>query len=282
MRRTSHRPPLPRSRSERLIRFLQGRRFSPVPLIGLVLLGGMAAGFYRYVAHSSYFGLEEIHLDGNERLSDAALLNVLEKEAGIGAGSSLLALKERRVREVIEALPEVTRAQARTEWPSTLRISLEEEEAAGIYVSDTGSFVYNTEGELFAPAAAGDFLSEELPLVTGLESVRMARGSQIPARSLSLIEQYTQTFRKAAPALHERVSEWHLQDKENLTIVLNDGVRLACGDRPPEKTGPVIETLLDEGKLGGRIEAANLFSDLYISLIPEEGENTAMLSAELP
>jgi cell division septal protein FtsQ len=242
----------------------------------------MAAGFYRYIAHSSYFALEFIHIEGNERLADSALLNVLETEAGIGTGSSVLALKERRVRRALEELPEITNARVKTQWPSTLTISVEEETASGIYVSDTGSFVYNPEGELFAPAAADDFLREELPLVTGLESVRMARGSQLPARTLSLVHQYSQTFRKAAPALRKRVSEWHLDDEENLTIVLNDGVRLACGNRPPEKTGPVIETLLDEGKLSSPIEAANLFSDLYVSLIPEEGEDTAMLSAELP
>lgn len=268
VRKLTPRQPVPRDFRGRIAHFARVLRYFPLALAAGLLLLFLAASFYRYVAHSRYFSLEVINVTGNERLSDGNILALLSEKAGVELGSSTLRIDKSGVAGVLEGTPEIREAIVEKRWPNGMNVYIVEHHAAGIYVSKNNSMVFDEVGYLFSAASARDFADEGLYIVTGLEETALERGHHIPSEAFAQITGYRRVFQASSPSLARKIGEMHSDGENGLTLVMADGKRFVCGHRPPEETGPVIETILNDPSLSARIDTANLFSDLYISITP--------------
>lgn len=266
VRRLAHRQPVPTSFRERVAWFLERWRRLPVALLCSLAIVAALLGFHRYLVHSDYFQVVEIVYTGNERLGEGALANYLLREVGLEEGVSALQVKTARIEAKLRLLPEVESVSSHIMWPDRVAIDIRERAAAGILVTGTGSHVFDPSGFLFAEAAPADFADPRLPVLTGFESLETAVGALIPAGPLSEIRSYDAVFRLSNPTLHGRIAEYHWSDGIGLTLVFEGGERFACGRRPPEKTGPVIERLMEATPEDESIRVASLFSDLYATI----------------
>lgn len=266
VRRLAHRQPVPTSFRERVAWFLERWRRLPVALLCSLAIVAALLGFHRYLVHSDYFQIVEIVYTGNERLGEAVLANYLLREVGLEPGVSALQVKTTRVEEKLRLLPEVESVSSHIMWPDRVAVDIRERSAAGIVVTDRASHVFDEDGFLFAEAAVEDFANASLPVLTGFTSLEAAVGVVMPDHPLRTIQRYDAVFRLSNPRLHGRIAEYHWSDEVGLTLVFEEGERFACGHRPPEKTGPVIESLMDATPEDETIRTASLFSDLYATI----------------
>ncbi|MEZ5484178.1 MAG: cell division protein FtsQ/DivIB [Lysobacteraceae bacterium] len=106
--------------------------------------------------------LKKLRISGEfSQVSDQALRDAVKEDADIG----FFAVDLDRLRERVEALPWVARAEVRKQWPDTLMIRVFERKAVARWGDDR---LLSADGEIFvAPQTA---LSADLPLLDGPES----------------------------------------------------------------------------------------------------------------
>ena len=256
--RLTHRAPVRRgmrARAARVVAFCRAMPLVPVTALGLVALG---FGFSHYLNETEYFSLQQISIGGIDRLSESQVRAYMDNHAGVTEGVSLVHISTEALAERLMSLPEVATARVLPIWPDQLVITLKERSAAGIYVSDTSSMVFDESGLLFAASRATDLLNSTLPILTGMhQEPPLEVGSRLPEAPLRTAMAYAATFREAAPSLATRIAELHWDDVAGLTLLLDDGAQFRCGYRSAEETGPVVEALM--ARTGTRrIATANL------------------------
>lgn len=154
-------------------RRLWGRMLVGAKLFSLVvILLAASAVFmvgYAAVTQSEYFSTRSIHVQGQARLSEEAVL----KQSNIRPGENLLAINLKLVRKRLLAHPWISRASVAREIPGTIRISVSEHRALAIL--DLGrKFVINQQGRIFKEHDKND--PQNLPLITGIEYADISLG----------------------------------------------------------------------------------------------------------
>jgi len=263
VRRLAHRQPLPQSFPERIVYLLEHGRRVPFTLLCSLLVIASLVGFHHYLVHSDYFEVEEIAFVENERLGESVLAAYLLRATGLETGVSALQVDCPRIESELLKLPEVQSVGAEVVWPDRVQVTVRERIAAGILVSSTGSHVYDRDGFLFAEATPADFLKPGLKILTGLDGMELTKGKSIPSEAFASVEHYLSVFQLSNPAMAAAISEINWNNDTGITLVFDSGERFSCGYRPPEKTGPVIERLLQETPADMVIRAASLHSDVY-------------------
>ncbi|CAN5407585.1 hypothetical protein BH09SUM1_BH09SUM1_11970 [soil metagenome] len=246
--------------------------------MGLLTTGGLialSAVFYQYVLHSSYFSLKETEIVAGERFPKERVQDFVEKNLGVAQGTSLLTIDSSHIRKELEAAPEIASADVQLLWPHTLLVTIEDRVAEGIVSTTTASYVYDDRGYIFAPATGKDFMSLRKPMITGFDSAVLEPGRTIPQTELRLIEKYNAVFAKAAPSIYLKISEFNWDSEQGLTLIFAEGEKFVCGTKPPEETGPLVETLLNTTSDDGPINSANLLADGYFTIM-RAGTRTAL------
>lgn len=264
---SSHRQPLPRSKAGRILYYIKSIRNFPLALLGSLLLLVFCFFFLQYLQSSHTFALKVVELHGLNRLKRNQIVGALKEKLNIEEGVSTVWIDCQDVEQLMAGIPEVKEVWVKKQWPNTLVIGFSERRPEGIFVSSTGSFVYDKDGMLFSEALGSDFTSQHLPLVTGFSSILAKSGEALPEEPLGCIAIYKEVFKESAPAISMRISEYHWDRETGLCLVFDEGERFLCGNRLPEETGPVIESfLVDQSTRGYRIDKANLYSDLYVTV----------------
>lgn len=135
-------------------------------VVALVVITALPVAIY-YGYHallaSDYFRVTAIRIDGNERLSRARVLDL----AGLDRPTSIFTVDTSSVAQALLDDPWVVEVEVTRDLPRTVRITLREREPAGWIYWD-GLMRVDRDG---VPIEAGDALTAEGPLITGIEPV---------------------------------------------------------------------------------------------------------------
>lgn len=174
-------------------------------LLAVASLALVYAGGY-WLAHSKYFPVRQIRIDGQLRHITAEQLKLVAESELRG---TFLTLNLDATRQAFEKLPWVQRATVRRQWPDRLDIVIAEYQAVARW------------GEAGLLSAAGDWFdaaaSEPLPVVQG------------PAGSEKLIATQLVAFQRQLQPASLQVKELKLSERQAWELTLDNGVKLALG-----------------------------------------------------
>jgi cell division protein FtsQ len=152
------------ARAERRARLKEqlSNALSTASMVALVA-GSLVAGrlTHRWATSTPRFGARDIEVVGNHRASRESVLSA----GGIAEGRNVLALDLRKAERGITELPWVSTARVTRRLPGTVRVEVEEREAAAI-VSAGGLYLCASDGTIFKRASEQDPM--DLPVITGI------------------------------------------------------------------------------------------------------------------
>lgn len=250
-RRLTHRQPQPRSFGERVWRFLGrvAKPFTKLVSVSSVLM--ISAWFVQHLYYSDQFRLEGLVIEGATRTSEARLRDHLLFEGGIEPGVSMLSFTPESVERLCEALPVVAEARAIKRWPRGLTVEVTERVPRGIFVSATGSYVFDDEGVLFAAAGIDDFRNLDGPMLSGWSNHKLEVGDRLPRASLARVREELALMERASRDLYAGLAEVHWQEESGLKLIFGDGVTVRVGHQSLATAGPIIETVLESSTPAG-------------------------------
>jgi len=156
---------------------------------------------YQFLSSSSYFRLNNIVLAG---VSDD-FREELIKISGIKEKENLLSIESSTIRKNIERHPWIKSVCLKKEFPHTLHITAESEEAVAMVILETMSFM-DKEGIIFKDVESNDCI--DFPVVTGLSQGDEKNGAKLK-RVASLINAIHLC---ASPLLIKSLSEIHVKE----------------------------------------------------------------------
>jgi len=167
-------------------------------------LGALSLAFitgYQFLSSSSYFRLNNIVVAG---VSDD-FREELIKISGIKENENLLSIESSTIRKNIERHPWIKSVRLKKEFPHTLYIEAENEEAVAIVALKT-MFFMDKEGIVFKDIESND--SIDFPVVTGLSQGDEKNGAKLK-RVASLLNAIHLC---ASPLLIKNLSEIHVEE----------------------------------------------------------------------
>jgi cell division protein FtsQ len=167
-------------------------------------LGAISFAFitgYQFLSSSSYFQLNNIVVAG---VSDD-FREELIKISGIKEKGNLLSIESSTIKKNIERHPWIKSVCLKKEFPHTLYIKAENEEAVAIVILETMSFM-NKEGIIFKDVESNDCI--DFPVVTGLSHDDAKNGAKLK-RVASLLNAIHLC---ASPVLIKNLSEIHVEE----------------------------------------------------------------------
>jgi len=167
-------------------------------------LGALSLAFitgYQFLSSSSYFRLNNIVVAG---VSDD-FREELIKISGIKEKENLLSIESSTIRKNIERHPWIKSVSLKKEFPHTLYIKAQNEEAVAIVILETMSFM-DKEGIIFKDVESDDCI--DFPVVTGLSQGDAKNGAKLK-RVASLLNAIHLC---AFPLLIKNLSEIHMEE----------------------------------------------------------------------
>ena len=189
---------------------------------GAVIASGYA--LYSVVGRTVFFRLEKVEVAGNLRHLKREEVIAL---AGARPGDSILAIRLKRVGEILAKNPWVDQVKVHRYFPHTLAIEIVEREPVAIL--NMGYLYYlSNRGEVFKPLTAGDKL--DFPVVTGLTEEEMAKDPALAREALQGVLGLIGQLKKGAVIGLDDVSEIHYDKGNGFTLfALNGGVPVKLG-----------------------------------------------------
>lgn len=266
--RSTPRQPVPRMLPARVGFHVRRLPRIPLALLAMGLLAAGIAAFNQYLEETETFHLRDVLLIGGDRITKEHVLRHLEGE-GYGLGEmSLLHVSPRQVEKTLAMMTELETVTVERLWPDHLLVEITEHQPAGIYISDTGSYVYTEDGYLFARADGRDFNRLRGPFLTGLQEESLKPGTIIPQTAFAKARSYMDAFHGAAPDLYASLSEIRWEEEDGVTLLFRGGEQVRCGKLPPRETGPMVEALLRRRGAVPHFETARLLSPEHLVLGP--------------
>ncbi len=134
-----------------------------VAAVCVALLVGLFVSFDGFADRTRQFQVRDFAVRGNDRVADQALIAA----SGVRAGDGLMALDTALIRDRLEKLPWVRRADVATDLPARLIIQVVEYEPVAL-VADSGRlWLVDRDGVLFKTIDVGEAC--DLPILTGLD-----------------------------------------------------------------------------------------------------------------
>jgi len=184
----------------------------------LLSVVALVVGAIVWVAKRPYFAIERVDIEplGAPMLEYVSPATVRATIAGRLAGNFFFTDLD-KVRELMESVPWVRKAQVKRVWPNTLRVAFEEQQPLAFWNQDE---MINTWGESFS-ANQGE-LSDNvvLPQLNGPD-----------ASERLVVQRYAEIARWFAP-LDLRVQEVTLSPRYAWEVTLSNGLRLELGRDP--------------------------------------------------
>ncbi len=132
------------------------RFFSAVTgLLGLILVLGLSLGIlvlvsaalihgYRYATSSEYLALKEIEIQGNQRLTYAEILSLMQVDTGI----NMLKLNISQMQKKLAESPWVKQARVRRDFPDQLHVDIREKQAYFWVQNDHNLYYADKQGRI--------------------------------------------------------------------------------------------------------------------------------------
>ena len=150
VRMLSPRQPMPRDWSGRFRLATRLARKVPYVSLGAIWILFLAGGLVRYTVSTPYFQIDDVWIEGEQRLSEPQLRAYVKEKAEVEEGNSLLSISTSKIEQTLSVIPEVDKVEAERIWPNQLRIAITEHVPAGIVVLNTGSYVFDANGLVFS------------------------------------------------------------------------------------------------------------------------------------
>jgi len=195
----------------------------------LLMLGVCLYAIWR----SALFRLDRVQIIGNERLSQADIMEV----AGLAPGQLRWEIPAEQVAKRLEAEPWIR--EAKVTWKGNrLLIDLTEREPVGL-LQYTGQFylLLDDQGVILGQQRLDP--QKPLPVITGLSVSRALRGQQLP--HAGLLDALTLLAWTAEP-LRAEISEVNLRADRYLRVFMTGGTTVDWGVLPLEKQDQHIQT----------------------------------------
>lgn len=138
-----------------LVRMLLGLVF----LALLVGLGFSCLYGYRWITAHPYFGIDEIHIAGNQRLTHGIITELADIKPGMNCIDLNVAVIERK----IAANPWVESVTVRRQLPDSLWVTVTERQPRFMARQSSGLYYADGEGRIIAPVKPNTFVS--LPML---------------------------------------------------------------------------------------------------------------------
>jgi cell division protein FtsQ len=210
----------------------------------LIKYGGAAAlavfGLYEIasaVATASVLEIDSIVVEGNQRMSQAQVLDALN---GL-TGENILLCDLREWRATLLKSPWVKDAALRRSLPSTIQVLVHERAPMAIGRFGDALYLVDEQGIViddYGPAY-GDL---DLPIVDGLGPKRTEPGATTDSRKAALAARVIAGL-AAKPAVATRLAQIDVRDERNAAVMLSgDGALLYIGD---DKFLPRIESYVE-------------------------------------
>ena len=186
--------------------------------LALLAVSALVAGAIMWVAQRPYFAIDRLHIEPvkADDLSFVSPATVRATIAGRLTGNFFF-IDLNEVRQLIETVPWVRKAQVRRVWPNTLRVGIEEQQPLAFWNQDE---MINTWGEAFS-ANQG-----ELP-----DDARLPQLNGPDASERLVVQRYAEIARWFAP-LQLRIQDITLSPRYAWEVTLSNGVHLALGRDP--------------------------------------------------
>ncbi len=213
-------------------------------LVCVAMVAGVALSFDQYTARTQHFVVSDIEVNGNQRIPWEDIVAA----SGVESGSPLLAVSTVAVRERLEALAWVKRAEAQPILPSRLVIHVVEFEPVAM-VAAGELLLIDADGVLFDQVKAGD--KHDLPLLSGLPVDALRRGSKameadvlLQRKRLRLALAVLSSVQASPIASTFSVGEVHWDPVQGMTLISQqDGAEVRLGHRTSDALPRQLEQL---------------------------------------
>lgn len=186
-------------------------------IAALILVGLLFAG-WAVAVKSPLFGVREVRVQGNIRLS----AEEVEALAGVADGANLLTVGLGRVAAAVESDPWVRRATVVRDFPGTLVVRVREREPAGWVGDPDGGVIVSTDGVALARRAQPKRLA----------TIGRVPESVSPGTKVSSLEGAIEVVASLAPRVRREVERVEAGDP-GIMVRLRSGVEVMVG-RPDD------------------------------------------------
>lgn len=209
-----------------------------------------AVASVRVVSRSSQFDIQGITVTGDTRHNSSATLRA---HVAPRINGTFFTVDLSGVRAAFEAAPWVRRAVVQREFPSRLRVTLQEHQPVALWGGDGDARLVNSFGEVFE-ANLGEVDQDGLPMLTGPEDT----GPEVLAMYRMLEPLFT--------AMEMPVEQLSLSGRGSWSLRLDAGAEIELGRGSTEEVTPRVERFLKTltqvvsryGRAPNSIESADL------------------------
>lgn len=223
----------------------------PLPgLRGALLFAALAAvaGAAAWLLRSPYVTVTEVRVVGAKSLDPQTV-----RDASGLLGQNVFDLDVASARARILRLPNVADAQVQRVGLNAVRIRVVEREAWALW---------QVQGRRYAIDASGYVLDRTLPdegapVIVNTDAVEAPKpGDRVDPGAVELVR----TLTERASALGARIQRWEYRQRDGLTAVLEDGLRVTFGDsrEMDYKLAALAALLTETDREGLRVQAVDL------------------------
>lgn len=195
-----------------------------VAIAGAVAVGRLVRN---YLHTSESFAVTAIHVDGNERIDEAALIET----AGLQVGENVFDDPPHEVEQRLLDHPWIAGARVERRLPGTFSVEIEERHPAACLMLDDELYLVGDDATLFKSHELGDPI--DLPVVTGVDRDRFIRDRAYRTSLLVETVALMHDYRMAGLWRREPIGEIHVGRADDVTLYVGeDGLEVRLGRGP--------------------------------------------------
>jgi cell division protein FtsQ len=191
-------------------------------LFGIGLSGNLA---YKKLSASTYFCLKELKVRGTKRIPPSEITRLVESNTG----KNIFTLDLEAMEKAVAGHPWLKGVKAHRELPHTIAFDIVEQNAKALLLIGH-LYLVNEEGQVFKRATMEE--AEGLAVITGIDRLAFLNDPRATkeriSRGLSAMDRFRRTGRPV-------VSEIHLDDRDDISIYIKQGVALRMGKNVSEE-----------------------------------------------
>ena len=208
-------------------------------LLFVMVLVFLPSWFCYKLWNSPYMRIWNVEIEGSERVSHTAIHHL----SNLHYGTHFSDIQEGNTEILLETHPWIQNAQVEWDFPSTMRITVQEEKTHALLAMEKMWYI-NDHGIPFRVASPKDL---DYPIITGIPAnwakKHPAVVKKIIAESLSILEVCAQT-----PYLSkQKISEIYFQKNAGFTIILRNGSQIIFGFYDPAERIERLTQMIDNG-----------------------------------
>lgn len=195
-----------------------------VAIAGAIAVGRLVRN---YLHTSESFAITAIHVEGNERIDEASLIET----AGVQVGENVFEDPPHEVEQRLADHPWIASARVERRLPGTFTIEVEERHPAACLMLDDELYLVGDDATLFKSHQLGDPI--DLPVVTGVDRDRFIRDRAYRTSLLIETVALMHDYRMAGLWRREPIGEIHVGRADDVTLYVgDDGLEVRLGRGP--------------------------------------------------